>query len=156
MTGDRFTLRLRHGSKDCRHHLSRQFCGINVLLLKLDPDPQGFQLADGVQTLGGVPGEAGDGLAEDLVDQPPAAVRNKPLEVAALLGRCAGYPSIRIDVDHAPVFFAGDQCGVISVLSGERVELIGAVRTDTDVGRYAQLEVLRLFGCFDNDHTLWF
>lgn len=40
-----------------------------MLFFKLDPDAQHLQFADRRQTLCGIPGEAGDGFTEDLVNQ---------------------------------------------------------------------------------------
>jgi hypothetical protein len=54
---DRLTFLLRHGGKNGGQHLSGHFCGINMLLLKGDPNTQGLQLADSLQTLCCIPCE---------------------------------------------------------------------------------------------------
>ena len=77
-----------------------------MLFFKLDPDAQHLQFADRRQTLCGIPGEAGDGFTEDLVNQSSAAIRHETLEVLAFFYRCTGDTSVRIDIDHGPVLLA--------------------------------------------------
>ena len=98
-----------------------------------------------------VPGETGDGLDEDLVDESSAAVRHHALEVLPLCGGGAGDALVGVDIHHAPLSLAGDQLGVVAVLRREGVELVIGVRTDTGIGRYPQPCVFRLLRRLDLD-----
>ena len=112
--------------------------------------PSSFQLPHCLQTVLCVPGEAGDGFDEDLVDEPSAAVRHHAL-ILTLCGGGAGDALVGIDIHHAPFSLAGDQLGVVAVLRREGVELVIGVRTDTGIGRYPQLRIPRLLRRLDLD-----
>ena len=121
------------GGVDGGDELAAHIGGVDALALEADIDAQLLQLPHCLQTVLGVPGEAGDGFNEDLVDEPPAAVRHHALEVLPLCGGGAGDALVGVDIHHAPLSLAGDQLGVVAVLRREGVELVIGVRADTGI-----------------------
>ena len=144
IAGDGFALLLGEGGVDGGDELAAHIGGIDALAFEADIDTQLLQLPHRLQTVLGVPGEAGDGFNEDLVDEPPAAVRHHALEILPLCGGGAGDALVGVDIHHAPFSLAGDQLGVVAVLRREGVELVIGVRADTSIGRYPQLRIPRL------------
>ena len=61
------------------------------------------------------------GVHQHPVDQPSAAICQEPLEVLTLFSRCPSDTLICVYVYHSPVFLAGDQVAVVTVLGGEGV-----------------------------------
>jgi hypothetical protein len=62
---------------------------------------------------------------------------------------------IRIDVNHVPVFFSGDQRSIIVVLCSKGVQLVFGVGTDTDIRRDPEPEFLRLVCGLNDDDSLF-
>ena len=83
--GDRFAPGLGQSREDRRQHLAGELGRVDVLFLKAHAAPQALQLPSGCQTVRGIPCEPGDRLAEDPVNQPSPAVRQKPLELCPFL-----------------------------------------------------------------------
>ena len=95
MAGDILALLLGHGGEDCGEQLAAHVGGVDMLLLEAHPHADGLQLPDGGKAVPGVAGEPGDGLDQHLVHPPPAAIRQKPLEVWALFRGRAGDALVR-------------------------------------------------------------
>ena len=148
---DGFALLLGEGGIDGGDELAAHIGGVDALALEADIDAQLLQLPHRLQTVLCVPGEAGDGFDEDLVDESSAAVRHHALEVLPLCGGGAGDALVGVDIHHAPLSLAGDQLGVVAVLRREGVELVIGVRADTGISRYPQLRILRLLRRLDLD-----
>lgn len=148
---DGFTLFLRQGGEDSSQRLAGNHGTVDVLFLEADPHAQGPQLPRGLEEVLRVPGEPGHGLYQNLIDQTPLAVGEEALKVLALVRRRAGDAPVSVDVDQLPVRVLMDQGGVVSVLSGEGVELVLGVRADAAVGRYPELSGFRLFCRRDGD-----
>ena len=90
IAGDGFALLLGEGGVDGGDELAAHIGGVDALALEADIDAQLLQLPHCLQTVLGVPGEAGDGFDEDLADESSAAVRHHALEVLPLCGGGAG------------------------------------------------------------------
>ena len=151
IAGDGFALGLGEGGEERSHHFAGHRRSVNVLFLEVDADTERFQLSDGFQTFLGIAGKAGDGFYQHPVDQPSAAICQEPLEVLTLFSRCPSDTLICVYVYHSPVFLAGDQVAVVTVLGGEGVKLVIRGGADTGVCRNPQFGVLGLFGCLDGD-----
>ena len=151
IAGDGFALLLGEGGVDGGDELAAHIGGVDALALEADVDAQLLQLPHRLQTVLCVPGEAGDGFDEDLVNEPSAAVRHHTLEILPLCGGGAGDALVGVDIHHAPLGLAGDQLGVVAVLRREGVELVIGVRADAGIGRYPQLRIPRLLRRLDLD-----
>ena len=90
IAGDGFALLLGEGGIDGSDELAAHIGGVDALALEADIDAQLLQLPHRLQTVLCVPGEAGDGFDEDLVDEPSAAVHHHALEILPLCGGGAG------------------------------------------------------------------
>ena len=156
IAGDTLALLLSDGGEHGGEKFAGHFRGVDALLLEAHPHADGLQLPDRLQAVSGVPGEAGDGFDQDLVHPPPAAVREEPLEVQALLCRGPRDPRIGVDVRHGPVVFTADQRRVVVQLGSERVHLIAGVGAHPAVGGNTELLRLRpLRGLYDDDFLLF-
>lgn len=143
IAGDGFALGLGEGGEECSHHFAGHRRSVNVLFLEADADTERFQLSDGFQAFLGIAGKAGDGFYQHPVDQPSAAICQEPLEVLTLFSRCPSNTLICVYVNHSPVFLAGDQVTVVTVLGGEGVELV--IRGGADTA-YAATRNLAFWG----------
>ena len=121
---DAFALRLCKGRKQGCHHLTGHISRINVFLLEEDTDTQQLQFPKGLQTLFRVSGKPRDGFDQDSVNEPSSAVSQEPLKIASFFCRSSCDALIRVNVHHAPILLAGNQGGVVAVLSGKGIELI--------------------------------
>ena len=124
--------------EDGGHHLAGDSGGVDVLLLEADAHADFLQLPCGLQTVLGVSCEAGDGLHQNFVDPAPLAVCEESLEVLSLVRRCAGDPPVGVNIHQLPIRVFSYEGGVVSVLCGERVELVRGIRADTAVCRYPE------------------
>ena len=96
------------GSQDGYHQLSVCAHGVDVLLLEIDVNPQGFQLPDGFQQGHRIPRKAGDGFRDDHVDVSGTAFSQQALKpVPAVLG--AGERFIGVDPAVKPTSVLLDQ-----------------------------------------------
>ena len=156
IAGDTLALLLSDGGEHGGEQFAGHFRGVDALFLEAHPHTDGLQLPDRLQAVSGVPGEAGDGLDQDLVHPPPAAVREEPLEVRALLCRGPRDPRIGVYIGHGPVALAADERGVVVQLGGEGVHLVAGVGAYPAVGGNAEFLRLRPLCGLDNDDFLLF
>ena len=117
-------LLLVHHGEDSNQQFPGELASVDVLFLKADTDIQRLQLPDCLQALLGVSGEPGGGLDQDLVDPPSPAVRQETLKVVPLFRGGPGDPLVGVHIHEFPVWVAGDQLRIVSVLGGEGVQLI--------------------------------
>ena len=59
-----------------------------------------------------------------MVDQATAAIGQHALKIFTFRGGSTGDALVGIDIDQCPIFLAGDQRGIISVLRSKGIELI--------------------------------
>lgn len=136
IAGDGFALLLGEGGIDGGDELAAHIGGVDALALEADIDAQLLQLPHRLQTVLGVPGEAGDGFNEDTVDFSTAAIFHHPLEVLPLFSGGAGDALVCIDIYKRPIRIAVDELCEVSGLGGVGVELVTGVRADAGVCRY--------------------
>ena len=109
------------GSQDGHHQFSVCAHGVDVLLLEIDVNPQGLQLADGFQQGHRVPRKAGDGFRDDHVNVSGAALSQQALKpVPAVLG--AGERFIGVDPAVKPASVLLNQRTVVAHLCGQRMQ----------------------------------
>ena len=84
-----FTFCLGETCMDGHQQFAVALEGIDVLFLEDDADAHQLELADELDALCGVSGEAGYGLGDDVVDLAPPAIPDHSLELVTLVGSCA-------------------------------------------------------------------
>ena len=94
---------MSEGCVDGSDELTAYIGGIDALTLKSDIYAKLFQFPNTLEALFGIPGEAGDGLNEDLIDETPAAICHHALEVIPFFRRCTSDALVGIDVHHSPL-----------------------------------------------------
>lgn len=84
--GDGAAFLLSHGTIEGQEHLAVGVQGVDVLALEVDPHrrTEALEGVDAVQCVDGVPGEAGDGFGDDVVESSLAGVVDHAVEICAV------------------------------------------------------------------------
>lgn len=88
--GDGSTLFFRKGTHQGDKELAGAVHGVDILFLKVDRHPGGFQSVDGSEGIHGISGESGQRLGEDQIDFSVQGIRYHTVETVTLADRQSG------------------------------------------------------------------
>ena len=94
---------LGHGREEGEQKLGFHGAGADVFFFEDDPDPEGGKLADKLQTVCRISGEAADGFGENQVDFSGPAVFHQPVQLGPFFSLCAGDADLPVDPGHLPL-----------------------------------------------------
>ena len=97
--------------------------GVDILFLKVDRDPGGFQVADGSEGIHGISGEPGQRLCDDQFNFTVQGIRYHTVEAVTLADRQSGNTVIGVHPGKYPVRMALDVFREILLLGLETVLL---------------------------------
>ena len=150
------TLLLCQRCHDRRDHLTGHLAGVDALFLELDTDAKFLEFPDGRKTIFRISSESGNAFDQNTVDLSFAAILHHALEIFAFFNGSAGDALIGVNIDHFPIWVAGDEFGIVLILDAVGIELILAGGADAGIGCNAQLSRYDLVVRRDYDDALLF